>query len=297
MKYVLFKRAYGSSQANHLFDFELEDLIRDFCFAEQFYFLAGHAVGKINDKQELVYPWVGENDIAGDEEGDKLYARLNTPSSIIYSSKHLASFIVAQNGRRIYKLSLPDGYLLRQLTGDNCIKAIDHFFSKTSETTQGVTDIALSDKGIYWTSGILNRCFFLGSDGVSNYVGDGYSDYTLSNNAVHTRLKNPSGVFYFNDILYLCDDNCCIRTISKNGSSLFAGQPSVRQITDGPFGTNRIHSPSKIKGCKSTFYFIDNGKVRMFTPSNANIVTLTRFKNVVAIEVDDNRNLYVLEKR
>ena len=282
MKYLLLKKKFGTNKIEQACEVNVTLPVLDMCFCEdEILFLSGDHIGHIDIKtKKTLFPWLG---------------KFNNPSSLCYRGKFC--FIAENSGRDIKSLELSSKYIEDGLKGVATKKQIDLYFSKVSGNKNDETSIVIAeDETLYWTSGLINRCFRYKSGTLDVLIGNGRTGYALSNAPRNSIISNPSGVATYKDFVYVCDGNHCIRKVTDKEDCLVAGHPLSIGDKDGKIGISLLSQPTKIKSAQNIAYFIDCGKVKTLSFPDHVITTIAKMENVKAITTDQSNNLYALEE-
>lgn len=242
-----------------------------------------HCIGKVSDGKTEI-PWIGQLNQGGIKDGS--LAKLDYPSSVCYLKDQDACFVMESGGSRIRKIQLWNKHAV-SLLGANSYGRISSFFVNIDDIGALKTDCGVDSRGnIYWVIDGLNRCFKYnaGMGDIECYVGDGHSGFSVSNKLCSCRLNFVGGVFVDEKNIYLSDTkNHCIRKVEDGVIGIVAGSPLKDDIY-----------PSKIRGYKSILYFIDGNEIKYM--ANNDVGVLYRSEGIISIDVDDKKNLYILEK-
>lgn len=280
MKCSLFKKPFGISKTEVLCNFEVNSVVKDFCACGDFgfLFLSDGYIGKINTKNEVIFPWIKE---------------ISEASSLCYVENRKSCYVVEGAGRYIREVRLSNGNFLSVLCGSLLESKIGHHFSKTPKIDNDITAITLTEDGLfYWASAQLNKCFCYKNNNLFVFMGNGRAGYSLSNNPQSCVLDSPSGLTSYKDRIYICDNNHCIRAVDSDGIKIVAGHPYERGDRDGMVGDSLLDSPSKIKKGKHAAYFIDGGNIKSLLFASNVVKTVLNVEGVMALDVDKNQDIY-----
>jgi len=287
MSYKISKLSYGTSKPSLILKIDCDLEISDICYADSVGFILSlpkhHCIGKVsNGKVEI--PWIGQMNQSGAKDG--YLVKLDYPSSVYYLKSHNLCFVIESGGSKIRKIQLWNRHAIA-LLGKNSHDKTKSFFANIKNVGNLKTDCGIDSRGnIYWVVDGLNRCFKydVGLGDVVNYVGDGRSGFTVSNSLRNCRLSGPRGVFVDNKSIYISDTkNRCIRKVENDVTSIAVGDPLKNTIL-----------PSKIRGCRNVLYFINGQEIRYAANNNTGI--LYGSEGIISIDVDDDKNIYILEK-
>lgn len=295
MKYFLIKIPYKSGKPENITSFESEFSACELCKADKFGFLIAfkknHFIGLINNKNEMISPWLGFPDKAGDKNSSGINARICYPSSLCYSKKTNSCYLVHNGGTRLKKINLHMTYP-SDVFGTVLCSKMDKYISKVKKIEDINTKCCVDEKEvIYWSIDNLHRCFKYKNCDVDEVAGNGRPNHFVSN-ASNNPLNFPSGVVYDNDSVYICDtNNHCIKSFSDK-MLIVAGDPLKCGDEDG--NDALLISPYCIRKSRRSLYFLDNGKIKYFSLGNKAVGTIYSSNNIVSIDADDN-NIYILE--
>jgi len=282
LKCSLFKKPFGTSKTEILCNFEVNSVVQDFCACGDFgfLFLSDGYIGKINTKNEVIFPWIRD---------------INEASSLCYVENRKSCYVVGGAGRCIGEVRLSDGNFSLVLCGSVLESKIGHHFSKTPKIDNNITAITFTEGGIfYWVSAQLNKCFCYKNNDLSVFMGNGRAGYSLSNNPQSCMLDSPSGLTSYKDRIYICDNNHCIRAVDSDGIKIVAGHPYERGDRGGMVGDSLLDSPSKIKKGKHSAYFIDCGKIKSLLFANNMVKEVLSVEGVMGLDVGKNQDIYII---
>jgi len=292
------KKSFGIAAIKHLydvsFDFDISNIYLVNGFG--FFFLAKnkHCIGLIKDNGEVIFPWVGDIDRSGTQDG--IPATFTAPTSLCYSKNQKSLFVIENNGKRIRKVYLENKYVSMALEGKS-LQKLNSFFAKLSFNTVVDCDIDKLDN-IIWSVKDLNRVFRFCHDRheIEVLIGDGRGDFNIVSKLSDCSIRLPIGVKYADKSVLLCDSgNHCIRKISNNAIGVLVGNPTVSGDKDGVSTECLLSYPCHPKYSSNMLYFIDNQKVKQLSISDKSVKSIRSFDSEVLIETE-KRDLFMLEK-
>jgi len=219
---------------------------------------------------------------------------LHSPEQI-HSRKNFI-YVICNNGKEFIKIEKPFLYVSK-IIDKKSESLVEKLTSKHNETF--VIDLATDTYGrIFLCYDGINRCLLISGARLTNYVGNGYPTYATSKKAKYCSLNKPSGITCTENTVYIADsNNNCIRMVNGNAVSAVIGMPNERGDKEG-FGLDaRLNFPSKMTSFSDSVFFVDENKVKTFTTKNLYVKDYHVFNgNIISIQADDEKNLYVLEE-
>lgn len=295
MQYSLIKIPSSNGKPETIINFENKFHITEICRIDDLGIILvskdGHCLGLLNNKNELIFPWIGHPGQSGCLKGTGIYAKLHLPSSICYSKKYKKCYIVEDGGARIRSLELSMLYV-SSLFGKVDEQKMNMCFSKTKnvdsidtycsmETSSGGMD------NIYWTVDQLHKCFKYNGDKVTELIGSGKAGYSVSNNTYGCDLNYPSGIVNDENSVYISDTgNHCIRALNKSKTSVIVGSPDKNST---------LVSPYCLRLARKVLYFIDNGNVISFSFNNRALKTIYSSQRLISISSGERGDIFILE--
>ena len=122
---------------------------------------------------------------------------------------------------------------------------------------------------------------------IFNIAGNGHAGYSVCSNPSNSLLNAPCGLALFDTSIYITDtNNNCIRKIEENKISIIIGNPT----------NDDIKMPRKIKIKNNIGYFIDENGANYLSLSNSQYGMVYESKNIVSIEIDEDKGLFIIEE-
>lgn len=289
MPYKLLQFNFGNIKPKKYYNVDTDFNITNFIHIDDFGFLflfkKDHFIGFMDYKNNIQMPWMGEIGIKGNK--DSSCPLLDLPSSICYQPNIRACYLIEKGGSNIRKIELNPKYG-SSFMGESDKRTLNKYFSKTNtiETTETYIDSDIKGN-IYWVVKDLHRCFKrdYNNGTISNYIGNGQSGFSVSNDISNSQLSRPSGIKTIKESIYIADQgNHCIRSISNN-INILLGHPLQYNF-----------NPSNIKYASNLFYFMDNHCVKYLSVNDKKDGIIYESPNIVSIDVNNKRDLFVLEK-
>lgn len=288
MSYRMSKLSFGTSILTSVFDIQTDFLITGLCHIDEFGFLFlfrdHHCIGYSDYKGQFIMPWMGNIDQKGNTDGT--LPLFNYPSSICYWPSLKACYLFDSGGFKLKSIEINSKYCSNiSLHG-----AFDKYFSRAANTDLIETSCDINSHGdLYWVVKDLHRCFKkkMEDNIVHNYVGNGRSGFSVSNNLGLCSFSYPSGLKCINDSIYISDEgNHCVREINNNVVKIVVGHPLNDKI---------LFSPSQIVYGNGIIYVLDKGNIKYLSLKDQNNGLIYSSPNIVAIEIN-KKDLYVLER-
>jgi len=287
MIYSLIKQKFGTSKLDPVFNIDLNYKIVDLCHVPDLGYIfvceGVHALGYVDDNGSLVFPWAGNIENRGCQEGYKEYARFNMPSSLSYCKELGVCYVIDNNGRGVRSVDVRDGYV-SAISNKNRKKdfkrILDGAFISTSSTndTRGK---------VYWTISDLNKVFSIEDSEVYSLAGSGHSSFSVSNRLDKCSFNKPQGIKYTDGAIYVCDSgNKCIRRIKNGSVKIIAGSPDEKSL---------LGFPTRLKIKNNIGYLVDKDEIKYFSFGNSSIGTVYKSKKIIDIEISEKKDLYILE--
>jgi len=285
LNYSLFKKKLGTNTVELVKKLEIKDSIIDFCYIDGlgFVFIHGNSIGYLDITGNFNPYFIrGQN--------------LNNPISLCYSKYHSTCFVFDNNGKGIkyFKHSIPD---LIPFLGSVYQSKLDKLFPNTDLDIKNIkVEGAQALNGdMFLVNGYLNKCFCFSESEFYDFTGSNKEGYSSSNDLLNCSFSNPQGIAYYMKALYIADTgNHCIRKIENGNVKLIAGHPLEYGDRDGL--NSLLQSPLKIRVKGGIGCFIDNDKIKHMVLSTGKIGIAYESNNIISIELDSEKNLYILEE-
>jgi hypothetical protein len=288
MSYEMCKLVIGTGKIERLFEINTDLSIGGLCHIDKFGFLFlfrdNHCIGYADDNGRVTIPWMGFLDEKGDEEGTDPH--LSFPSSICYDPNLRLCFLLEYGGIRLRSIDVFHRYCGNIFFSD----PFSVYFSKSNNIGSMETSCDVDRySNLYWTVRDLHRCFkkpYVNS-GVENYIGNGRSGFSISNNLNVCLFSKPSGIKCIDGSVYISDSgNHCIREV-KDGV--------INMALGNPMNENILSVPTQLKYNNGIVYILDGQDVKYLSLNDKNNGILYTSPNIVAIEAS-KKGIYVLEK-
>lgn len=301
MSYKMLKIQFGTSVIQNLFsvetDFDISSMLYVGEFGFLFIFKNKNCIGFIDASGKSNISWLGKADEKGSSDGTSPLFCM--PSSICYFAPLKSFYVLERGGTRIRAVDIGSMHTSTKM-GENSSRELSRYFSKFNDIDKILTFCDVDMHGnIYWSARELNRCFKyrVDSDIVETLAGNGRSGFLVSSTALESSFSSPSGIKCVKDSVYIADaGNFCIREIRNGKTALTAGKPTIRGEEDGIGNNCLMLCPSQMKYFSNIMYFLDKNRVRYLSLSDKTVGTVYTSHNIAAIEMDNRRNLFVLEK-
>jgi len=301
MSYRILQKKYGNRDLLKSIDINIGEEISDFLYLKDYgYFFAlplNHCIAHSDFNGNINLNWAGNLNKKKLAEGCGSTSGLDFPSSMCYDKIGRKIYIVVQNGKRVVSAELKSGYI-NFIWGSSVSALIDVFFEDVNENVRfGNTNITIKDNGdIFWMNSEFDRCFSLCDGRFSIPFGCHKRGYSVSNNKNLCFFCTPSGMVSDGKKIYVSDTgNHCIRCID-NDISIIAGNSNISGHESGAFPFNLLMSPSKLKYKNGIIYCIDENNIIYLSIKDKQIGTVYTGNNIMGIDIDDNKNLLILEK-
>lgn len=289
MAYRMCKLSLGTGKLEPLFDIDTDFIITGMCHINEFGFLFlfrnNHCIGHVDSNGRFILPWMGFIDEKGDKEGTVPY--LSFPSSICYDPNLKLCFLLEYGGIRLRTIDVLHKYCSNVYFSD----PFSIYFSKSNDIDQVETACDVDKySNLYWVVKGLHRCFKkpYENSNVENFIGSGRSGFSISDNLNVCLLAKPCGIKCIDGSIYIADSsNHCIREI-KNGV--------INVIFGNPLNEKLLSSPSQIKYNNGIMYVLDDKCIKYLSLNDKNNGIIHTSPNIVAIEVESRKGIYVLEK-
>lgn len=246
-------------------EFQLEQKIVDFCFVEGlgFFFIAGHAIGKIELDGKVVYPFLGQTKPCTTQIGFRQRVSFENPISLCYREANKTLLILEKGGRNILSLNtLADFYCQLAFSSDILKQANKHHHAYA---IQNSACIRADGHLVAWSLSSIHRAFYLNGTSLK-IIGNGRRGYSIANSEEYCQLSNPSGVAIKNSALYIADkDNHCIRRFLQ-GYHLVIGHPTDAQWSD--------FLPESPVFIEDALFFIDRYMLKQMLNARAKLTTV-----------------------
>ena len=298
MNFQLLKQYFGTNKSESLLDINDED-IDDLCYIENFGFLflskKNNCIGYGDLLGNVEFPWIGE-------DGTKVKLSLKDPCSICYNSQSNTCFVIERDGRRVTGIDLSsfNSFPLLDPIYEN---KIDKFFAKT----KNVGDIRVSSfvdgmGSVYVSNSFLNRCYKFEHYDIEMIMGNKGKGYSVCNDSSKSLLNEVGGIVLDENFIYISDTgNHCIRKFNNDNIFIVAGNPKFKGDEGGNKQSCLLSYPSKMAIKNKMIYFIDTiedtKKVKYLSLSDITVGTIYESPNIISIDIDENKNLFVLEKK
>lgn len=289
MLYKLYNLTLGTGALKKIFEINIQFNISRICHIDKFGFILlfkdHHFIGYSDYKGKLTIPFFGKINESGDHYGTS--PSFNYPSSICYSKNLGTCFIVENGGTNIKSIEVKSKYCSKISLSNN----IDILFSKVKSKENIITACDIDKSGcLYWVANDVNRCFKkeYNSNMAVNYIGDGRSSFSTSNNLSNCSLSKPCGILCFNNRIYIAESgNNCIREVDEYASV----------VIGGPLN-NSLSNPTQIKNIGSILVFMDNEGIKYYSLNHKNNGLLHKSNKVISIDLvnESKKELYVLEE-
>jgi len=278
MIYNLFTKKLGTNNIELIKKIETEDAICDLCYIDDFGFVFPHGNS------------IGLLDLKGDLNL-KFIQRLNNPISLCYSHYRSTCFIFDNDGKGVKYFQHNSDTVVPFLGTVYQAKLNSTLLNKKGVQVEGAQ---MPDGDIYVVNNQLHKCLRFSESEFHIFAGVGTEGYASSNDIIGCLFSSPSGIAYCNKTLYITDtSNHCIRTINNKQIKLVAGSPMEQGDRDGLNAL--LDAPRKIRVEGGIGSFIDNDKVKQIALSNGDVKTIYGSDNIISIELDSKKNLYILE--
>lgn len=298
MSYLLRKISFGTSIVTNIATIKTDHDITGMYYCKNIGFILlfkkNHFLGMVKNNGDTFLPWLGFIDNAGSRDGT--LPLLDSPSSLCFDNNRC--YLIEKGGTRIRTIQMDSGYV-QSVLNNICIYRVGHYFSKTSYLEECNTSCIYYDRHIYWIVDKLNRCLRLNKNyyNIDNYVGSGRSGYITSIDLNQCRFSSPSSMVNIKNDIYIADSgNSCIRKIHDGKIFVVGGIPLSKGDVDGSVGVSILTSPSQMTVGGKIIYFVDNNKIKYFTPNKNTIGTIRKVADNAIISCDISGNLYILEK-
>jgi len=285
------KLPFGTSKVEKLFDIDTDLIITHFLYVEGFGFLFlfrdSHCIGYIDGSNKFYMPWMGVVGVAGNNNTS--VPTFEYPSSVCYMRNMKFCYLLEKGGSRIRRLDLGRHYV-DPVLGESENYNLNSYFSKCSNRNLSETHCDADEYGnLYWSVRDLHRCFRMDSEfsTISNYVGNGRSNFGTSNNLSSYSLSHPRGVKCINKSLYIADcGNHCLREIIGRSVKIVLGHPLKSDLS----------SPSQIKYSNRIIYIKNDNQIHYIALNDKSNGVIYSSSNIDAIDVNSKRDLLILER-
>ena len=297
MNYSMLEMPIGTIPKK-LFDFHIDYNITDFCYTKSgFLFLLtdDHCIGRVAFNGNIELPFIGKIGERGKEDG---YASLlSFPSSICYYKDWDIAFIIENGGDTIKEINFNPPYTINLLS-DAAKEPISKFFINSKERIAGTCCDVARDRKIYWGVRNLHRVFKREEMDTKVFFGNGRNGFSLANKKEDCSISCPSGIKILNKCLYILEQgNNCIRQIQDDKTSVIAGVPQKSGDEEGDSMRSKFNGPRKLTGFRNMLYFINGDKIKYCALIQKQIGTAYTSNNIVSIDSDQDKKIYIMEKQ
>jgi hypothetical protein len=274
MKFELSKIKFGTNNKTLIAKLLTESAIKDICYIDNFGFVFIH--GKL----------LGHINFSGHVNNEFIISNIDRPVSLCYSKKFYSCYILEENGKSLKYFELGLNTLIPFLGCTYKGKLLE-LLGKTINNDIKAHGCVDDNKNIYFMYDCLNKGLKFVDSEFKHFLGNGRASYCTSSDLISCMFNKPSGIAYYNGVFFVSDTgNHCIRKIDKNKIDIIVGTPHSQSI---------LNSPTKINIKNKLGYFLDQDKIYYFTSSDDRSGVVYQSKNLISFDMDDNKNLYILE--
>jgi len=271
MNYKLSKIKYGTGKTSVITNLSIPDsqTVNDICYIEGvgIAFIYGNQLGLADFSGKVDYSFI---------------SNLNKPLSLFYSEQSHRCYIFENGGRSLRYFTRGFDYLMPFL-GDEYSRLMKKDLRMLTDDIETIVRGCVDYyEEIYATHNFLNRCIrFRGSE-YSYFAGNGKYGEIVSSELLSSNFSGPQGISFLNGELYVSDTgNNCIKKILKGKMDMFL---------------NNVKMPSKMVAKNKLIYFISNTVNICYLSLDKSSNCIFSSNNLVSIDMDNNKNLFILEK-